>query len=69
MTKQKAVVTLQNEIRDYTNLITLEEKDTSLVNNSVNIPKSYLPASKHPKRNATIDVARISHETASIFTS
>jgi len=63
------VTNLRNEIRDYTNLITLEEKNASMVNTSVNIPKSYLPSNKHSKRNVTIDVTRVSHETASAFTS
>ena len=65
MTKQKAILNLRDEIRGYTNLSTVpQEPDSSQININGDIAPSYLK-NKH----ATLDVVRVSQESANAFES
>ena len=65
--KQKAIRNLRDEIRGYANLsIVAQEVDQH--NSSGDIARSYLKKS-NKQRNATLDVNRVSMESASIYTS
>lgn len=66
MTKQKAILNLRDEIRGYTNLSTVpQEADSSQINANGDIAPSYLKSHKH----ATLDVVRVSQESANAFES
>ena len=66
MTKQKAILNLRDEIRGYTNLSTVpQEADSSQINANGDIAPSYLKNNKH----ATLDVVRVSQESAIAFDS
>ena len=66
MTKQKAILNLRDEIRGYANLsIVAQEADSSKRNINADIAPSYLQKSKH----ATLDVVRVSQESATAYES
>lgn len=67
MTKQKAILNLRDEIRGYTNLSTVpQEADSSQINANGDIAPSYL---KNHQKHATLDVVRVSQESAIAFDS
>ena len=71
--KQRAMKNLRTQIIGYANLSTVaQERDPDLdgVNNSNAIAASYLVGGKTShKRNHTIDVTRVSQESASVYDS